>query len=215
MRAAGRARRWACGSCCMHACCVCACAASRCLGGVLTFATAWNWTAQGTEIRGTFFNDDVDKFYDMLQNDKVYLFSNGRVKIANKRFSNLDNDHEITFGRDTVIQMVAEDNRICRTQYKFIKISDVEKLDKGATCDVLGYISTVRDVVEFTTRAGKQSCKRDIELVDSSGTKVRMTLWGYVRAATLLRKTPPVRLHDHERPSVPPHPPTAGRMPRT
>ena len=135
---------------------------------------------QGTEIRGTFFNDDVDKFYDMLQNDKVYLFSNGRVKIANKRYSNLDNDHEISFGRDTVIQMVAEDNRICRTQYKFIKISDVEKLDKGASCDVLGYISAVRDVVEFTTRAGKQSCKRDIELVDSSGTKVRMTLWGYV-----------------------------------
>ena len=42
--------------------------------------------AEGSEIRGTFFKEAVDKFYDMLQEDQVYTFSGGRIKMANRQY---------------------------------------------------------------------------------------------------------------------------------
>jgi OB-fold nucleic acid binding domain len=44
---------------------------------------------QGGEVRGTFFKDAVDKFCDMLQVNSVYTFSGGKIKVANKQYSNI------------------------------------------------------------------------------------------------------------------------------
>ncbi len=62
--------------------------------------------AGGTQIRGTFFKDAVDRFYDFLEVGKVYLVSNGRLKIANKAFANLANDYEISFDDHAIIRCV-------------------------------------------------------------------------------------------------------------
>lgn len=56
-----------------------------------------------SEIRGTFFNQDVDKFYTLLEKDEVYTFSNGSVKPANKRFNSLNNNYEISFNSRSII----------------------------------------------------------------------------------------------------------------
>merc|ERR1711964_300679 len=40
----------------------------------------------GGETRGTFFGKAVDYFHPMLVQGKVYTFSKGQVKTANKRF---------------------------------------------------------------------------------------------------------------------------------
>ena len=37
----------------------------------------------GSQIEGTFFNEAADMFENKLEEDKVYLFSNGTIKIAN------------------------------------------------------------------------------------------------------------------------------------
>jgi replication factor A1 len=44
---------------------------------------------QGGEVRGTFFKEAVDKFCDMLQVNSVYTFSGGKIKVANKQYSNI------------------------------------------------------------------------------------------------------------------------------
>ena len=138
---------------------------------------------QGTEIRGTFFNDEVDKYHDMIEVDKVYLISNGRVKVANKRFSALDNDYELSFSRNTTVQMMSEDRRISHIQYNFVPISAVNDKAKGDRVDILGAVTQVRDLQELDTRAGKRTTKRDIEVVDNSGCSIRVTLWGCVAGA--------------------------------
>lgn len=51
----------------------------------------------GTQIEGTFFNDGAKKFDPILQQNKVYVFSNGQVKMANKRFTSIRNDFSIIF----------------------------------------------------------------------------------------------------------------------
>ena len=40
----------------------------------------------GEEIRGTFFNSASNKFYDHLQQGKVYSFANGTLKENNQKF---------------------------------------------------------------------------------------------------------------------------------
>ena len=36
--------------------------------------------SSGTDIRATFFKEGVDKFYSMIEADKVYTFSGGRLQ---------------------------------------------------------------------------------------------------------------------------------------
>lgn len=43
---------------------------------------------------------------------QVYTFSGGKVKVANKRFSSLNAEYEITFDHNTQIIPVGDDSRI-------------------------------------------------------------------------------------------------------
>jgi len=62
-------------------------------------------TPQG-EIRATGFNEQVDNFYEVLEEGKVYFVSKARINIAKKQFSNVNNDYEISLGNDTEIEPV-------------------------------------------------------------------------------------------------------------
>lgn len=59
------------------------------------------------EIRGTGFQDQCDLLYDLFQEGSVYYISNPcRVQLAKKQFTNLNNDYELTFEKDTVVEKV-------------------------------------------------------------------------------------------------------------
>jgi replication factor A1 len=51
----------------------------------------------GTCIEGTFFNDSAKNWNSVIEEDKVYLFKNGNVKMANKKFTTVKNDFCIIF----------------------------------------------------------------------------------------------------------------------
>lgn len=85
------------------------------------------------EIRATAFKEQADKFYDMVQVDSVYLISKCQLKPANKQFTTLKNDYEMTFTNETCMQecMDAEAS-IPAVQYDFKKIGDLAGLETGA-----------------------------------------------------------------------------------
>lgn len=59
------------------------------------------------EIKATGFNDQCDLLYDIFQEGSVYYISSPcRVQIAKKQFSNLNNDYELTFEKDTIVEKV-------------------------------------------------------------------------------------------------------------
>lgn len=61
------------------------------------------------EIRATGFNDQCDMLYDVFREGEVYYISSPcRVQIAKKQFTNLNNDYELTFERDTVVEKVSK-----------------------------------------------------------------------------------------------------------
>lgn len=58
------------------------------------------------EIKATGFNDAVEMLYDKFQEGKVYFISKARVNLARKKFSNLANDYELSFERQTEVEEV-------------------------------------------------------------------------------------------------------------
>eukprot|EP00753_Platysulcus_tardus_P008232 PLAT1583.2.p1 GENE.PLAT1583.2~~PLAT1583.2.p1 ORF type:complete len:634 (-),score=376.92 PLAT1583.2:84-1985(-) len=131
----------------------------------------------GTEIRATFFNDAVDKYFDTLQSGSVYYFSGGRLKASNPRFSSIKNDYELTFDVHSDIRPAADDGGIKHMQFNFTPLDALAGLI-GKTVDVLAVVQSAAEVATIMTRAGRETQKRDLTLVDSSMASVRVTLWG-------------------------------------
>jgi len=59
------------------------------------------------EIRATGFNEDCDRLYEVFQEGSVYYITAPcKVTFAKKQFSNLANDYELQFQRDTTVEKV-------------------------------------------------------------------------------------------------------------
>ena len=60
----------------------------------------------------TFFGDSVDKFEPLIKENSVYLFSNGQIKMSNKKYTSIANDHCITFDMNAEIEEIEDDTDI-------------------------------------------------------------------------------------------------------
>lgn len=139
-----------------------------------------NFLDDSGEIRATGFNDAVDQWYDVLQEGSVYYVSSPcRVQLAKKQFSNLNNDYELTFEKDTVIEKAEDMDGVPQVRYNFTSLADLQTVEKDSTIDCIGVL---QDVGELSEIVGKTSAKpynkRELTLVDSSGYNVRLTVWG-------------------------------------
>jgi len=133
----------------------------------------------GDEIRGTFFKEQCDKFYNYLQVGKVYALSGGRLKVANKQYTSIKCDYEITFDQSTKIEEVADDTAIKSCTFDFIKIGDMVNISPNSLVDVIGIVKESYPVQTITTkRDNKELKKRDLVIADDSNTEIRITLWG-------------------------------------
>ena len=54
-------------------------------------------------IQATMFNETAEKWNSKLEENKVYVFANGKVGLDNKRFTSIKNDYSLTFGLETEI----------------------------------------------------------------------------------------------------------------
>jgi replication factor A1 len=101
------------------------------------------------------------------------------VKAANKQYSKLNNDYELTFKDQGSMELVEEDTSdIPEVQYNFLTIQDLQQAEKDSNVDVLGICKSTGDMVQITSRAGKELTKREITLVDRTAHEVLLTLWG-------------------------------------
>ncbi|XP_058813344.1 replication protein A 70 kDa DNA-binding subunit [Topomyia yanbarensis] len=131
------------------------------------------------EIRVTAFKEQCDKFFDMIEVDKVYYITKCQLKPANKQYSTLKNDYEMTMTNDTIIQECKEVSSLPEIQYTFVPISQIANMEPNAMIDVIGVCKEVSDVVQFTAKSsGRELKKREITMVDSSHAAVQLTLWG-------------------------------------
>ncbi|GME85389.1 unnamed protein product [Ambrosiozyma monospora] len=94
------------------------------------------------EIRATGFNANVDKFYDLLQENQVYYISKCSMQMAKPKFSNLSHQYELGFDRDTVIEPVDSEDAsdVPKVHFDFVKLDQVQNLQAGAIIDVIDVI---------------------------------------------------------------------------
>ncbi|XP_015754913.1 PREDICTED: replication protein A 70 kDa DNA-binding subunit-like [Acropora digitifera] len=131
------------------------------------------------EIRATGFNDVVDKFYELLEVNKVYYISKCSLKTANKQYSSIKNDYEMYINNDTIIELCHDPCDLPTIQYNFVSIGDLSNCNGNDIVDILGVVINIDEVSQITTRASnRQISKRDIMLLDRSEKSVRATLWG-------------------------------------
>ncbi|VDL80529.1 unnamed protein product [Schistocephalus solidus] len=129
------------------------------------------------EIRATAFNAEVDKFYDLIEVQKVYYISKATLKPANKQYNTTNNDYEMTLNSDTQIVPCedGDDADVPETKFNFTEIG---KLDLCHP-DIVGVAHETGELQTITAKASQRELqKRDVGLVDTSGCLVRLTLWG-------------------------------------
>ncbi|XP_070761827.1 replication protein A 70 kDa DNA-binding subunit isoform X1 [Enoplosus armatus] len=130
------------------------------------------------EIRVTGFNQEVDKFYSLVEVGKVYYVSKCSLKIANKQYTSVKNEYEMTFNGESTVIPCEDSCDVPMVQCDFVSISDLENRDKDAIVDVIGVCKSVDEVTRLTTKSNKEVSKRTLNLMDMSGKVVTVTLWG-------------------------------------
>ncbi|XP_052075679.1 replication protein A 70 kDa DNA-binding subunit-like [Mytilus californianus] len=138
-----------------------------------------NFLDESGEIRATGFNEAIDKYYDMLEVNKVYFVSRGTLKTANKQYSNVNNDYEMTFNNDTTVEVCTDDVDLPTVKFEFTKINELESKAPGNNIDLIGVVRSCGDVGTVIGKASqKEITKREVQLCDQSGMVVNLTLWG-------------------------------------
>uniref|UniRef100_UPI003AB09BD4 replication protein A 70 kDa DNA-binding subunit isoform X4 n=1 Tax=Centroberyx gerrardi TaxID=166262 RepID=UPI003AB09BD4 len=130
------------------------------------------------EIRVTGFNQEVDKFYGLIETGKVFYISKGSLKIANKQYTSVKNDYEMTLNGESSIIPCDDSSDVPMVQCDFVSIGDLENREKDAVVDVIGVCKSVDEVTRLTTKSSREVSKRTLNLMDMSGKMVTVTLWG-------------------------------------
>uniref|UniRef100_UPI00358E7679 replication protein A 70 kDa DNA-binding subunit-like n=1 Tax=Myxine glutinosa TaxID=7769 RepID=UPI00358E7679 len=138
-------------------------------------------TDEGGEIRATAFTDQCDKFHSLIELNKVYFISRATLKAANKQFTSLKNDYEMTFNSDTTVVPCEgpEAAGLPGVSYAFTPISDLAAKNKDTLIDVLGVCSSVEEPSKIMIKSSnRETTKREVQLVDQSNASVKLTIWG-------------------------------------
>lgn len=130
------------------------------------------------EIKVTAFNKEVDKFYSLVEQGKVYYITKGTLKVANKQYTTLNNDYEISLNAGSSIVLCDDEEDIPAIHCNFVPISELENRDNNDIVDVIGVCKKAEEVSRITTKNSREVSKRALHLIDTTGKVVTATLWG-------------------------------------
>lgn len=130
------------------------------------------------EIQVTFFKEEADHFFGLIEEGKVYLFKNGQVKISNKRFQSVDCEYSICADKRTDVTLCADETDISAMKFNPVTIESISYLAVNTSVDICGGVIDHGEVSEILSKkTGKMMKKRTIRLIDQSNTSVDLTLW--------------------------------------
>eukprot|EP00920_Eleutheroschizon_duboscqi_P034596 GHVT01082884.1.p1 GENE.GHVT01082884.1~~GHVT01082884.1.p1 ORF type:complete len:484 (+),score=17.62 GHVT01082884.1:481-1932(+) len=137
--------------------------------------------AKGSTIRAKFWNAAATKFHSTLEVGKVFIFSRGRVILADKKYNNLPGDYELSFDRDSVITSCEDDGKIrSRRRATYTVLRDIRNSTRETPyqVDLLVVVKDVGAISQVTTKHGTELARRNIRVVDDSYLGLDITTWG-------------------------------------
>ncbi|CDW59212.1 tRNA anti-codon domain containing protein [Trichuris trichiura] len=128
------------------------------------------------EIRATAFNAESHCGFPF----KVYLIQGGTIKVANRQFTSIDNDYELTFSPETRVEPCFDEN-VCdlpEVSFHLTKIKEIGEISRDRLIDVIGVVVMIGPIESKIARSTlKELKKRDVLLVDDSGVSITLSLW--------------------------------------
>ncbi|CAJ0577228.1 unnamed protein product, partial [Mesorhabditis spiculigera] len=133
---------------------------------------------RGTTIRCASFSEVAEKVNQNIQLRNSYYLTNCTVRPANKQFNATGHDYELTI-RNADDLVLCLDHEIPEPKLTLRPVL-LDKLAQHTNqlVDVLALIDAVAPLNEFTAKSGNEVVKRDVSLIDDTGTMVTLTLWG-------------------------------------
>lgn len=124
-----------------------------------------NLLDESGEIRGTGFNDQCDQLYEVFREGGVYYITSPcRVQMAKKQFTNLNNDYELTFERDTLVEKVSSDvvafRRVKISLILHRRRSRTESRKFDSTLPALATCSLLRKIPPSTRSASSKKSEK-------------------------------------------------------
>ncbi|XP_033955748.1 replication protein A 70 kDa DNA-binding subunit-like [Pseudochaenichthys georgianus] len=129
------------------------------------------------EIRVTAFNKEVDQFFSLVEQGKVYYITKATLKVANKQFTTLKNNYEMTLQAHSSVVPCDDSQGIPAVNCDFVPIAELENRDTDTIVDVIGVCKSADDVSRITTKTSREVSKRALQLIDTTGKVVTLTLW--------------------------------------
>ena len=102
------------------------------------------------------------------------------VKLANKRFTSIQNDYCLTFSHHSVVEKCEDDDGIQSVSFTFTGLDRIEELVQAHTIDVIGVVLDVGQTSSINMRDGQTREKRTLTIGDESNVSINVTLWGSV-----------------------------------
>ncbi|KAL8480468.1 hypothetical protein ACS0TY_027124 [Phlomoides rotata] len=134
---------------------------------------------EGSMVQATLFNEQIDKFYEMLESGKCYLISKGNIRHVNKKFDNVNDKIEISFTNATKVEESLECFPLKLTK-PFVPFNEVEnKSTDQSLMDILGMVVKVKQSFPVPLKSiAKTTRKCEVTLLDLTGDTIKLDLWG-------------------------------------
>ena len=100
----------------------------------------------------------------MLEIDKVYSFSGGRLKVANMQYNTCKSSFEITFDQNSEIALEDDTGEINQQNYDLIRIAELETINPNEYVDLIGVVKAVGTIV--SKKSGNELSKCELTIGD-------------------------------------------------
>ena len=84
-------------------------------------------------------------YINLMSVSQVYFIRKATLKTADKRYSSINNDYEMTFNQETEMIPSDDDKSLPSLSYNFIPINELEKHDSGSVIGMC--ISSIKVII--------------------------------------------------------------------
>jgi len=132
------------------------------------------------EIKVTAFNDEANKYFDTIQEGKVYYLSNGKIAPVRKpEYNNTGHNYELSLQQHSQIELTQDRyNTVPTIEYNFVKVADIQNVNDKDKIDILVLVTKVGTCTTQALRSGRDTKKREVTVTDDSNAEIMLTLWG-------------------------------------
>ena len=133
--------------------------------------------SQDGEIRAVAWNDQCDRFFDQVEQGRVYFISKASLRNKRGNFNQTRHQFEIHLETNSLIEPAADDQHIKSASFNFQTIATLEDAPRGAVVDVIGIVESIDEPGTITRKDGSEAHKRDLRMKDASNCSINLTLW--------------------------------------